>query len=359
MSLRPWSCEKCKKECHSLGLQLFSGQEGAVNFGVGWGCPSCDYKALDVCPLGPLVPTDDTCLNCGGPYPSASIEATCPGCSLSRADAMAFLRLMPIPAPDPAGVARDLFARGLFRRGLAVLNQALARDPSSESAWLLKCSFLEGIGLQNLVIPLLEGALARGGPPSLLINYSSALHQAGRFPDAARAARRYLELEPTGPWAGAARTNLGVSLRLMGDHAAAEDLYREAIEREPGQALHYRNLAQLLMDQRRWAGALGALEAGLERATTADDRIRFLEGMSYIHAEEERGAPALRSIDQAVALGASSARSHYLRGRALALLGRLEEAREEMVRVRQIEPDHLEAEQALRLLDQALGVGRP
>ncbi len=357
MSIRPWTCETCKKDCAYLGIQLFSGQDEAANYGVGWGCPSCDYKALDVCPLGPLLPGPDLCLNCATAYPGPSPEVACPGCGLSRAGVLPFLRLTASAPPDPGAAARELFGRGLFRRGLAVLNQALLGDPGLENAWLLKCTFLEGIGLQSLVVKMLEGALAQGAPPSLLINYGSALHQAGRYQEAVGASRRYLEAEPYGPWAGAARTNLGVSMRMLGDENGAEDLYREAIQLDPGQVLHYRNLAQLLMDQKRWAGALGALETGLQRAMSAEDRIRFLEGMAYVYAEEERGEQALRHVEQAVALGASSARAHYLRGRALALLGKLEEAREEMARVLELDPENEDAHQAVEMIEKALKEG--
>jgi tetratricopeptide (TPR) repeat protein len=334
-------------------LQLLAGQEAGATYGVGWGCSACDYKALDVCPLGPLVPSGTTCLNCGDAYPSAAADAACPGCGLTRPGALAFLHLGSAPA-DPAAAARDLFGRGLFRRGLAVLNQALARDPGQETPWLLKCTLLEGLGLHSHLLKMLEGALAAGGPASLLVSYGSALHRAGRHPDAITASRRYLDLAPDGPLAGAAHSNLGLALRALGRDDEAEEVYRRAVRADPGQVLHYRNLAQLLIDQQRWAGALGALEAGLERAATAEDKVRLLEGLAFVCAEEERAGQALEYVDRAMALGAGSARTHYLRGRALALLGRLEEARDEVKRVLNLEPENAEARQAMGMIDKAL-----
>src|SRR5262249_43214147 len=52
------------------------------------------------------------------------------------------------------------------------------------------------------------------------------------------------------------------------------------------------------------------------------DRIRLLEEQSFLWAECERGEEALRSAEAAAELGSNSVRTHYLRGRALALLGR-------------------------------------
>lgn len=356
MSIRPWSCDRCQRECNYLGLQLLAGQETGATYGVGWGCPSCDYKALDVCPLGPLVPSDGLCLNCGAAYPSAAEEAACPGCGLTRAGALAFLRLADVP-PDPGAAARDLFGRGLFRRGLAVLNRALANDPARETPWLLKATFLEGLGLHAHLLRMLEGAMAAGGPASLLINYGSALHRAGRHEESIAASRRYLDLAPHGPWAGAAHANLGLALCGLGRDDEAEELYRHALRLDPGQVLHYRNLGQLLVDQQRWAGALGVLEAGLGRAAAPEEQVRLLEGLGFVCAEEERAGQALEYIDRAIALGADSGRTHYLRGRALALLGRLEEARDEVKRVLELEPGNAEAKQAMGMIEKALAEG--
>jgi tetratricopeptide (TPR) repeat protein len=352
MSMRPRTCDRCQGSCKYLGLQLLTGQETGAAYGVAWGCSACDFKALDVCPLGPLVPSGAVCLNCGAAYPPGT-EAPCPACGLTRPAALAFLCPEGVP-PDPAAAARDLIGRGLFRRGLATLNLALQQDPGQEAPWLVKCSFLEGIGLHAHLLTMLEAALAAGGPAALLINYGSALQRAGRHEDAIAASRRYLELDPDGLRAGAAHSNLGLALRALGRDDEAEELYRQAIRLDPDQVLHYRNLAQLLVDQRRWAGALGALETGLERARTADDKIRLLEGLAFVCAEEDRAGQALEYVDRAVALGAGSGRTHYLRGRALALLGRLPEARDEVRRVLELEPGHAEATEAMALIDRAL-----
>jgi tetratricopeptide (TPR) repeat protein len=352
MSLRPRNCDRCKGPCKYVGLHLL-GQEAEATFAVSWACPACDYKVLDVCPLGPLVPGDAACLNCGA---ALSADPACPDCGLTRASAFAFLCPEGVP-PDPEAVARDLFGRGLFRRGLAVVNRALAHDPGLEGAWLLKCSLLEGLGLQNHLLKMIEGAITAGAPASLLINYGSALHRAGRHEEAAAASRRYLDVAPDGPWAALARSNLGVALRALGRDDEAEEMYRDAIRTDPEHVPHYRNLAQLLVDQRRWAGAFGALEAGLERATTTDDKVRLLEGLAFVCAEEERAEQALGYVDQAMALGASAGRTHYLRGRALALLGRLSEARDEVRRVLELDPDDAEAREAQAMIDKALKDG--
>ncbi len=354
MSIQPLDCEKCHHKCLYLGNELMSNDATEITYVVVWRCSNCGHEMKDECPLGPVFPTGALCLNCGMPYPSSAEDSACVGCGLTRAAALAFLQLAPVPSANPDAVARDLFGKGLFRRGLAVLNQALSADPTLEKPWLLKCTLLQGFDLIDPMLEMLESALGAGAPVALLINYGSALHRVERFQDAAAAARRYLELEPNGPWAAAARTNLGVALRKLGRDDAAEELYREAIQLEPDHVAHYRNLADLLVDQKRWAGALGALETGLERSTKPEDRIRFLEGLAFVSIEEERGPPALAYLEQAMSLGADSANSHYLKGQALALLVRLEEARQEIDLVLQREPGNERAKQARAMIEQAL-----
>ena len=55
-----------------------------------------------------------------------------------------------------------------------------------------------------------------------------------------------------------------------------------------------------------------------------------------------------------MALGANGVRSHYLHGRALALLGRLPEARQEILQVLTLEPNNQDARRAMDLIDAAL-----
>ena len=96
------------------------------------------------------------------------------------------------------------------------------------------------------------------------------------------------------------------------------------------------------------------LDGALARFTSAGDRIRLLEEQSFLWAECLRGEEALRSTDAALVLGSNSVRTHYLRGRALGLLGRLEEARDAMNHVLALDPHNAEAERASSMIDAAL-----
>jgi Flp pilus assembly protein TadD len=96
------------------------------------------------------------------------------------------------------------------------------------------------------------------------------------------------------------------------------------------------------------------LEGVRERLSSVADRIWLLEEQAFLWAECERGEEALKSANEAAALGSGSIRTHYLRGRALALLGRLEEARAEMILVLGLDANNADAQRALGMIDTAV-----
>jgi tetratricopeptide (TPR) repeat protein len=91
----------------------------------------------------------------------------------------------------------------------------------------------------------------------------------------------------------------------------------------------------------------------ISKSANAPFRILMLEERSFLRAESLDGVKALRSADAALKLGSNSIRTHYLRGRSLALLGRLREAREEMNHVLALDPNHADAQRARAMIDEA------
>jgi tetratricopeptide (TPR) repeat protein len=357
MSLRPPACRDCNRECVLDRAGPYPGKGEEHSYAVAWRCPQCSKKWLDVCPLGPLVPSESLCLNCGAEYATVGENASCCACGLPRRGVLTALGLDTV-SDDPLAAARDAFRRGLIRRGLTILNLALQRDAGLAEAWSLKCSFLDSLGYARTKCAMLEAALAAGGPASLWVSYGFTLQQLDRLADAVAAYRRYLELLPAGPWAGVACGNQAQCLTRLGDRASAEELYRRALALEPERISHASNYVRFLIDTRRLAEALPVIDAALEKATTDSDRIALLEDRAAILAEQENGAESLQSIDAAVARGADSVRTHYLRGRALGLLGRLEEARQEIVCVLTRDPENADGKHALETIDSVLVWGR-
>ncbi len=247
MSTEPLHCRTCNRECvYDRCAPFGEGQEGV--YAVAWRCPDDHGQSLDVCPVGPLIPARHLCLNCGNPYSSAELDARCVACGLSRMACPAALGLTDGPA-DTIAAAREAFAQGLFRRGMAILNFAIQEGVELLEAWFLKARFLNSVGFNRSAAEMLDGALAR--------------------------------------------------------------------------------------------------------FTGTNDRIWLFEEQSFLWAECERGEEALRSADAAAGLGSESVRTHYLRGRALCLLGRLQEARDEMNHVLALDAQNADAQRALSMIDNA------
>jgi tetratricopeptide (TPR) repeat protein len=247
MSTRPLRCRTCEAECQYDRCAPFPpGQEDV--YAVAWTCPNGHGTSLDVCPVGPLVPARELCLNCGKSYTKPE-NAVCTSCGLSRTDCPA--SLLPDNTPsDPVAAASADFANGLFRRGLATVNYALQEGAAVLEAWFLKARFLNGVGFN-------------------------------------------------------------------------------------------RSAAQML-------------DRAVTQFASVEDRVALLEEQSFLWAECQRGEEALSSADAAVGLGSTSLRTHYLRGRALALLGRLVESRAEMTSVLALDPDNADARRALDMIAGAL-----
>jgi Flp pilus assembly protein TadD len=83
-------------------------------------------------------------------------------------------------------------------------------------------------------------------------------------------------------------------------------------------------------------------------------QIDLFEEATSLWAECGRGDDALRTADAAVVLGSASVRTHYLRGRALALIGRLEEACAQMTQVLALDPDNSDARSGMSMIESAL-----
>ena len=139
-----------------------------------------------------------------------------------------------------------------------------------------------------------------------------------------------------------------------GDFQAAEQAHRRAVQALPDYALLYLNYADTFIKQRRWDDALTTLDSGLGRAASPDETISLLEAKAHVLAGQMRGEEALACVDRAAALGSDSVKTHFIRGRALAMIGRLADARAAMERVLQIDPQMEHARRAIEQIDDAL-----
>jgi tetratricopeptide (TPR) repeat protein len=161
---------------------------------------------------------------------------------------------------------------------------------------------------------------------------------------AATAYRRCREIAPTGAWAGAAYANEGSVARRIGDSDLAVQLFRQAIEVDPVRATNHFNYAAMLLELRRWAEAAAAADAGAKLSASEPALRQTLHEMAAAaRVESGDGAGGLRSADEALAVEPARGRLYVLRGRALMLLNRLDEAETSFERALAMDPRDVEA----------------
>lgn len=355
MSIAPLGpCSKCKT---ALTLEFVARMSAAdeSSYGVSWICPTCKSRALDVCPLGPVIPAVNCCLNCGCPRDA---DAKCTGCGMREATEVAWFGNAGDSQLDAA--ERDL-SDGLIRRALGRANHVLRDDAGVVDAWRFKARIYQQLGFHASAAHMLRHAASATDTPSLLVSAGFSLQELKQHEEAIELYRAFLATTPVGELAAAAWCNLGNSLSALDRNAEAEDALKRALELEPERATHAINYYALLRKLDRSQDAIAVLERGLRSATDAKTRMTLLRALSHTHAELGDGAAALAAAEAALALDGQSTEARYLLGRALGLLGNLEPAREAMKQVLTMDPDNADAKRALAMIERALAAssGQP
>jgi tetratricopeptide (TPR) repeat protein len=344
MSVRELRCQHCKCDGVFESIGPFG---GGASYAVTWRCPQCKDSMVDVCSIGPIVPTETLCLNCAGSYDKPGEDPVCNSCALPRSEAHTFLGLDKTP-DDPVKGADEMFKKGLYRRGIATLNLTILKGRATEDVWVLKSLIFRSLGYDQSELLVLEAAIAAG--VKLDVQYGIALQRAGRHRDAATVYERFVKNNPGHAWAGVACCNHANALKDLGEDSAAEKLYQKAIQIDAGRPTHYLSYAYFLRQQGRWSDAIDVLNKGLKDAAASEHTARFHEDKSYLLAEEGRPNDAIESAEAALALNPGGLRATFLHGRALAAAGRKSEARDDFQKVLASDPENYEAKAALDCL---------
>src|SRR5689334_16982924 len=152
MSIAPLGpCQNCKSALVVEFIARMSASDES-NYGVSWICPTCKSRALDVCPVGPVIPTANGCLNCGSPL---DVHARCSGCGMRDATMLAWFGIGDGAPLDAAN--RDL-SRGLIRRALGRINHLLRDDASAVDAWRFKARAYDQLGFHATAARMLRHA---------------------------------------------------------------------------------------------------------------------------------------------------------------------------------------------------------
>ncbi|HEX5058534.1 MAG TPA: tetratricopeptide repeat protein, partial [Kofleriaceae bacterium] len=214
-----------------------------------------------------------------------------------------------LPA-DPLAAARDAHTRGLVRRALALLDLAIEAKPDDPAAYAEKGRQLFFASFPEHAATLLKRAIALGD-----------------------------QTPSTHGW-------LGAVLADTPEQADAVPLLQRAVQGELDGGMWWHSWVRLLVRLDR----IDEAEAELSRALALPLDARWHGGLLTekvnVLCARKRPADALEAADAALQLAPGSDYAHFVRGRALGMLGRLDEAELEMDKILHNTPNHADATRA-------------
>lgn len=186
-------------------------------------------------------------------------------------------------------------------------------------------------------------------PIALRLHLAHALEDQDDLEGAIEKQREALEMRPGDV---AARIKLGDWLRRLGrfDDALLEYGRADALGADDPDLL--RNIAEILLQQRKFAEAEMVLQRAVEQAPDDAKLLSLLAGAKQLQGRREE---ACADYERALELAPDDTRVRIAYADALMRLGRLEEARAQFEQAVRVDPDHFQAQYSLGLLCSQLG----
>jgi Flp pilus assembly protein TadD len=221
-----------------------------------------------------------------------------------------------------------LFAEGKLDAALSAFRETVALQPRHAPAW-------KAIGVALASRGNIDGAETsfrnacefESTLPDACLYYGRTLYLLNRFPQAVEILKAVKQREPRN---GEASRLLGLSLEGLGDNAAAEEAFRQALRiaaRGPANEDPGIDFGVFLFRQGRAEEAIGPLTEVLKRHPDAGRA--YLE-LGCVLLALDRVKDAAAALEHAVAADPGSSRAHLLLGKAYLRLGRNDAAEEQL-----------------------------
>ena len=321
-----WSAPKCHHcSVSPTRFQATLRYGPSFAFGIDWVCPACHGRTLELCPIGPSVPTPGCCLNCGSPQ----VGERCSACKVDHQqllDRVAEHCELP-PCTDKIRALRGL---GLHRVAFNAVLLRLLANPDDVEALATRAKLLIDVHRPEQAVPVLRRVLslpARAQTHTEAeIDLGVALAENGQHPEAILVYQSFLITHPMHPGRGVVLSNLGGCLSALGRPLEAEHYHRQAIKIDPDHLGPRWNLFANLNGQGRHAEALGVLDRTIELPCvepTARENMQAFR--SELLLELGRPHDALAAIDASLASDPNEPERLFARARILHTLGRHEQ----------------------------------
>jgi tetratricopeptide (TPR) repeat protein len=203
--------------------------------------------------------------------------------------------------------------------------------------------------------------------PKELLAGAIRAHGAGRLREAAQLYRQALQLDPGNDDAA---SNLALVTGQMAQFAEAEAMLRTLLQRRPRHAGAHVNLALILQQQSKFDEAIACCEAGLKAVSENRSRQKLSNTLALSLIGKKRYDAALALLTKMTAAHPGFAGGFNLMGTAHALLGRVDDAVRAFTQATRVDPAdygsyvaagecllvHGRPEEALAQLDKALRI---
>lgn len=203
----------------------------------------------------------------------------------------------------------------------------------------------DGAGQKELSEKALTQLLNTGGDgPEFHLMLGKAYLNRQETQQAVEELERAASINPNLPFV---HLNLGIAYVRAGDSARGEEEFRRDISIEPDLADPY----QLLGEFYARAGKDGEAEKSFKEALQRDPKMPdALSGLAKIHLRQEKYQEALAEADAALRLAPSAGNLHFIRGRILTKMGRIDEAKKELTLAAQMRNAAVERDKQLDAL---------
>lgn len=286
MSFAPLRC--CNVDSvHTRTSRFPDGQD--ATYMTWWRCPTCGQLSGDMGSVLPVIPS-----------------ATEPMDATARA-------AIGTPPADLINAAREAHTRGLVRRALALLDLAIEAKPNEPAAYAEKGRQLFYASFPEHAATLLKRAITLGD-----------------------------QTPSTHGW-------LGAVLADTPEQRDAVPLLQRAVQGDLDGGMWWHSWVRLLVRLDRIDEADAELAKALALPIDAHWRGGLLTEKVNVLCARKQAAEALKTADEALTFVPTSDYAHFVRGRALGMLGRLDEAEAEMNVILQNTPNHADATRAKQL----------
>jgi len=267
--------------------------------------------------------------------------------SLERAleEFEAAARLEPESVPARLRVAEVTSLLGRHAEALVLAEALVQAAPQDHSVWELKTQLL--LKLQRPADAIPPGRLAAELDPDCPVAHAylaEALHAAGRLDEALAA---WTEALDRAPFEAAFILNRGTVQRDLGQSAAGEQSFRQALQLRPGFALAHFNLGNALADRGEYAAAAAAF--GRAREIDPADAAAHWRFGDMALKQRQFGA-AERAYRDALDVAPGSAEAWYGLGETHRVQRRSADAERAYRRAIELRPDYAAPHTALGIV---------